>query len=63
MPSKPRAKGAAQPAPKAAVEAVEGKGLPEGASTGAKPAEGIWHRLLGRDGKPVEVDGTQVRVP
>jgi hypothetical protein len=63
MPSRPRAKGAAKPAPKAAQEAVEGLGLPEGASAGAKPAEGIWHRLLDREGKPVVVDGTQVRVP
>lgn len=63
MPSRPRAKGTAKPAPKAAQKPLEGQGLPDGASTGTKPTEGIWHRLLGRDGKPVVVDGTQVRVP
>lgn len=63
MPSKPRAKGAAKPATKAAQEAVEGLGLPAGASVGPAPAEGVWHRLLGPDGKPVEIDGNPVRVP
>jgi hypothetical protein len=63
VPSKPRAKGTARKPSKAALEAAEGHDLPEGAALGAKPREGIWHRLLDREGKPVVVDGTQVRVP
>lgn len=63
MPSKPRRKGTAKAAPRAAVQAAEGHGLPEGASLGPKPTEGLWNRLLDRDGRPVTVDGTQVRVP
>lgn len=63
MPSKPRAKGVAKEAPQEAVKALEGKDLPEGASAGQKPAEGLWYRLLDGNGDPVTVEGTQVRVP
>lgn len=65
MPSEPRPKGTAKPAAKADVEAAAGSTaeLPAGASLGQKPDEGLWFRLLGDDGEPVTVNGTQVRIP
>jgi hypothetical protein len=72
MPSEPRPKPIpyADPAPKAHVQAAEkaqeGKDapvLPEGASVGKAPAEGVWFALVGDDGQPVEIDGAPVRVP
>lgn len=45
------------------MEAASGAGLPDGASVGAKPSEGLWFRLLDRQGNPVTHAGAQVRVP
>lgn len=72
MPSEPRPKPIpyADEPPKthldAAAKAQEGKGavtLPEGASVGKAPTEGVWFALVGDDGQPVEIDGAPVRVP
>ena len=72
MPSSPRPKPIpyADPAPKthleAAAKAAEGKdglALPQGASVGKAPAEGVWFALVGADGQPVTVGSDPVRVP
>lgn len=72
MPSSPRPKPIpyADEPPKthldAAAKAAEGKdgvALPEGASVGKPPTEGVWFALVGTDGEPVAIDGNPVRIP
>jgi hypothetical protein len=70
MPSEPRAKplNVADPAPKTHEQAAEkarqdGLEIPEGATVGKPPAEGLWDALVDAEGEPVLIDGNPVRVP
>jgi len=68
MATKPRPLQVADPAPKtheqAAVKAREdGYEIPEGATVGKAPTEGLWDALVDAEGEPVLIDGQPVRVP
>lgn len=70
MPSEPRPKPLplADEAPKTHVQAADkaredGTRLPEGATVGKAPSEGLWDALVGPEGEPVLIDGNPVRVP
>lgn len=47
----------------AAEKVADDLGLPEGATVGVAPSEGVWDALVDADGNNVEVDGKPVRVP
>ena len=70
MPSEPKPKPLplADEAPKTHVQAADkaredGAALPDGASVGKPPTEGLWDALVGPDGETVTIDGNPVRVP
>lgn len=70
MASEPRPKPlkVADPAPKTHEQAAEkaredGHEIPEGATVGVAPTEGLWDALVDAEGEPVLIDGKPVRVP
>lgn len=68
MATKTRPLQVADPAPKTHEQAAEkaredGVSLPEGATVGKAPTEGLWDALVSPEGEPVLIDGNPVRVP